>query len=830
MHHRHFPETVTRMINLGLPSQTGQPAFLAGGGELARLIAAFDWTTTSLGSIETWSSSLKSTIGLILRSPVPIVTLWGENGIMIYNDAYSGFAGRRHPYLLGSRVREGWPEVADFNDNVMKVGLAGGALSYQDQLLTLYRSGVAEQVWMDLDYSPILGEDGQPAGIVAIVVETTERVMAQRRLGEQARALETLNETLESRVAERTAERDQVWRNSRDLLAVAGADGIFRAVSPAWNRILGYQPEEVVGHHFLEFVYSEDATLSQSGFDQATNQHDLTNFENRFLHKDGTTRWISWHTSAEGGLVYGYGRDVTDEKARERTLELEQARFRTIYETTSQLMGFLEVDGTLIASNPASLDAIGVSFDQVEGAKFWNTPWFSGTPGMPEMMRQAIATAASGQAIRLPIELQLPTGETRHYDFGLTPVRNSAGEVVQLVPEAFDLTAQRKVEEQLRQAQKMEAVGQLTGGIAHDFNNLLTGITGSLELLGTRLAQRRLEDAERYIATARGAADRAAALTHRLLAFSRRQTLAPRPTDVVGLVASMEELISRTTGPSVAVEVTSCESVWTTMVDPNQLESALLNLCINARDAMPSGGRLTIATANCWLDASTAHTYDLPPGQYVTLHVTDTGTGMTPDVVARAFDPFFTTKPTGMGTGLGLSMIYGFARQSGGQARIRSKLGEGTDVCLYLPRYPGEAEDAEPYGDLDEAPRAADAETVLVVDDEPSIRMLVAEVLEDLGYSAIEAVDGATGLAVLRSTRTLDLLITDVGLPHGMNGRQLADAAREMRPDLKVLFITGYAENAVLSRGHLASGMHVMIKPFAMEALASRIRTIITET
>jgi len=812
------------------PPGDAQRAFLGGGGELARLIVAFDWATTPLGAIETWPPSLKSTIGLILRSPVPIVTLWGEDGIMIYNDAYSGFAGGRHPQLLGSRVRQGWSEVADFNDNVMKVGLAGGTLSYQDQELTLYRSGAAEQVWMDLNYSPILDEDGRPVGVIAIVVETTERVTAQRRLGEQARTLEILNETLESRVAERTAERDRVWRNSRDLLVVIGSDGIFRAVSPAWTRILGYQPEDAVGTHFLQFVHPDDAGLSQGGLDQAAAKKNLTNFENRLLHKDGPTRWISWHTSVEGDLVYGYGRDVTDEKLRERTLELEQARIHTIYETTSQLMGFLEVDGRLIAANRASLEAIGVGLEEVKGFKFWDTPWFAGTPGMPETVRRAVEAAAGGQTLRLPLELRLPNGETRHYDFGLTPVRNSAGEVVQLVPEAFDLTAQRKVEEQLRQAQKMEAVGQLTGGIAHDFNNLLTGIAGSLELLGNRLTQRRLDDAQRYIAMARGAADRAAALTHRLLAFSRRQTLAPRPTDVVQLVADMEELISRTTGPSVAVDVTAVDCVWTTMVDPNQLENALLNLCINARDAMPDGGRLTIATGNRSLDAIAALSHELAPGQYITLRVSDNGAGMTPEVVARAFDPFFTTKPTGMGTGLGLSMIYGFVRQSGGQVRIQSELGAGTSVCLYLPRHLGDTANAEPRGVLDDAPRAAGGEAVLVVDDEPSIRLLVVEVLQDLGYSAIEAVDGATGLAILRSPRTVDLLITDVGLPNGMNGRQLADAAREMRPHLKVLFITGYAENAVLRGGNLAPGMHVMIKPFAMEALASRIRAIITES
>ncbi len=353
-------------------------------------------------------------------------------------------------------------------------------------------------------------------------------------------------------------------------------------------------------------------------------------------------------------------------------------------------------------------------------------------------------------------------------------------------------------EEQLRQSQKMEAVGQLTGGLAHDFNNLLIGITGSLELLGTRIGQGRLEDLDRYAAAAQSAAKRAAALTHRLLAFSRRQTLDPKPTEVNRLVGGMEELIRRAVGPAVGIEVVGAVGLWPTLVDPPQLENALLNLCINARDAMPDGGRLTIETANRWLDQRAAHERDLQPGQYVSLCVSDTGTGMTPKVIAKAFDPFFTTKPLGQGTGLGLSMIYGFVRQSGGQARIYSEAGQGTMVCLYLPRHLGAVDTAEAMPDLSDAPRAGQGETVLVVDDEPTVRMLVMEVLGELGYAAIEAADGASGLRVLLSDARVDLLVTDVGLPGGMNGRQMADAARINRPDLKVLFITGYAENGVI--------------------------------
>jgi PAS domain S-box-containing protein len=679
--------------------------FLIGGGAVGELIRAFDWAATPLGPIAQWPQSLKTTVGLILRSPVPIVTLWGVDGIMIYNEAYSGFAGRRHPALLGSKVREGWHEIAEFNDNVMKVGLSGGTLAYRDQELTLFRDGAPEAVWMNLDYSPVLGENGEPAGVIAIVVETTGKVQAEHRLRVAAEELATLNRELERRVAERTADRDRVWRNSRDLLAVISPDGTFRAVNPAWTAILGHDPAEVAGHSFREFIWPEDADMTAAGLQAAATKQNLTGFENRYRHKDGSARWISWHTSVEGDYVYAYGRDITAEK--------EQA------------------------------------------------------------------------------------------------------------------AALSRAEEQLRQAQKMEAVGQLTGGIAHDFNNLLTGIIGSMDMMQTRVAQGRIGDLNRYIVAARNSADRAAALTHRLLAFSRRQTLDPKRTEINRLVAGMEDLIRRTMGPSVTVEVVAAAGLWTTNVDQNQLESALLNLCINAHHAMPHGGRVTIETGNRWLDERAARMRDLAPGQYVSLSVSDTGSGMTEEVRARAFDPFFTTKPIGMGTGLGLSMIYGFVRQSGGHVRIYSELGHGTVVTLYLPRSTGPADDAETLDNLPPVAQAVQGETVLVVDDEETVRMLVRELLEELGYAMLEAEDGAGGLAIVDSGTRIDLLVTDVGLPGGMNGRQLADAARARRPDLKVLFITGFAENAVVGQGHMEPGMHVMTKPFAMDLLAAQVRAII---
>ena len=382
-------------------------------------------------------------------------------------------------------------------------------------------------------------------------------------------------------------------------------------------------------------------------------------------------------------------------------------------------------------------------------------------------------------------------------------------------------------EEALRQAQKMEAVGQLTGGLAHDFNNLLAGITGSLEMIGTRLAQGRSSDVEKYLSAAQGATRRAAALTHRLLAFARRQTLDPRPLVVNDLLPDLVELVGRTVGPQIAVESVAAAGLWATSVDANQLENALLNLCINARDAMPDGGRLTIETANKWVDASTSKQRGLDEGQYVTVCVSDTGVGIDKDTLEKVFEPFFTTKPMGEGTGLGLSMVYGFARQSHGHVRIYSEVGQGTMVCLYLPRHCGEVQAAETHVAADAPQLGSGGKSVLVIDDEPVIRMLVVDALEEMGFECAEAEDGPGGLTILERAERLDLLITDVGLPGGLNGRQVADRARELRPGLKVLFITGYAENAALNHGHIGPGTRVLTKPFSVSELTSRIESLL---
>jgi signal transduction histidine kinase/ActR/RegA family two-component response regulator len=385
-----------------------------------------------------------------------------------------------------------------------------------------------------------------------------------------------------------------------------------------------------------------------------------------------------------------------------------------------------------------------------------------------------------------------------------------------------------RMEQDLRQSQKMEAVGQLTGGIAHDFNNLLTGIVGSLDLMRSRITQGRTESLLRYLDTAMASANRAAALTHRLLAFARRQPLDPKITDANALIVGMSDLLRGTISEAIDLRIKAAVGLWPTLCDPHQLENAILNLAINARDAMPNGGTLTIETCNGHLADTNA---DLRPGElpdeYVCIVVSDTGTGMPPEVIARAFDPFFTTKPLGQGTGLGLSMIYGFAKQSEGHARIESEVGKGTAIKIYLPRHHGDAASVAGPAVAAEMQRGT-GETILVVEDEHVVRELIAEVLQELGYLVLQAVDGPAGLRILRTSRRIDLLVTDVGLP-GLNGRQLADQAREGRPTLKVLFITGYAETAASASGFLDAGMAMITKPFPMETLVARIRAMIED-
>jgi len=542
--------------------------------------------------------------------------------------------------------------------------------------------------------------------------------------------------------------------------------------------------------------------------------------------------------------------DVTVAVQREQVLrERQNARYDAVVNSAPDAILTLDVQGLIQLANPSAAREFGYALRELVGLEMtalldapetWNELWTNVLEG--NVMHRPVEVTArrkDGSASFLEVSAARWQSDTRVFVTAIlrdVNERRAAEEALRHLNQTLEERVEERTQEllraedQLRQAQKMEAVGQLTGGIAHDFNNLLAGIVGSLDLMQTRITQGRTETVERYAKAAMSSAQRAAALTHRLLAFARRQPLDPKPVNANQLIASMEDLLRRTIGPLHALEIVTAGGLWTTLCDPNQLESAILNLAINARDAMPDGGQLTIETSNAYLDEAYAGAQpDLRPGQYVAICISDTGTGMPPDVIERVFEPFFTTKPMGQGTGLGLSMVYGFAKQSEGHVKIYSEVGQGTTIRIYLPRHRGAAQEEPSTMPFTEAPRAEAGETVLVVEDEPVIRNLIVEVLQDLGYRALEASDGPAGLKVLQSRQRIDLLVTDVGLP-GINGRQLADAARETRHSLKVLFITGYAENAMLANGFLDPGMEMITKPFAVEALAARIRSMIQGT
>ena len=559
-------------------------------------------------------------------------------------------------------------------------------------------------------------------------------------------------------------------------------------------------------------------------------------------HKDGAYRWFLSKAvpvrNAEGEVIrwIGTNTDIHDEKAaasdlasrnsklEERVEESMRDRER-MWRLSTDLMLVTSLDGTILAANPAWQMTLDWSDSGLAGTSFLDLVH----PDEREATDREIAKLPYNTGHRnSPMRLRHRDGSYRWIAWTAVPddrFIHAVGRDITTEKAASD--ALQRTEEALRQSQKMEAVGQLTGGIAHDFNNLLTGVIGSLDLLKSRIAQGRAADAARYIDGAMSSAYRAAALTHRLLAFSRRQPLDPRPVNANELVTSMDELFRRTMSEAIRVEFVATADLWLTLCDQNQLESALLNLVINARDAMSDGGAIVIESANVECDDTClSEQRDLAPGDYVVLSVTDTGSGMPHDVIEKAFEPFFTTKPIGQGTGLGLSMVYGFVKQSGGHVAISSEPEKGTTVSIYLPRYCGEGKNDQAPPESTGKHLAKSDETVLVVEDETIVRTLVVDMLGDLGYRVLDAEDGASALTILQSTQQVDLLLTDVGLP-GLNGRQLADAARDLRPALKILFMTGYVEHKLLMNGFLGPRMEVIAKPFAGDVLAAKVEHMI---
>ena len=692
----------------------------------------------------------------------------------------------------------------------------GGSYSHQYRV----KRTDGNYYWVEANGRVEVDESGRALRFPGVLVDVqgSRAIRAERDVA--LARLRALNAELERKVTAQSLARGRTWQLSSDILAVVNANGLFEAHNPAWERVLGWSEEDITQSTLFDLLHPDDEHAMRQAWRALLNRETATlKVENRVRHKRDGWRWLSWSTVIDERRIYCSARDITTERKRQMALIERTAERDRLWSTTNDLMGTAKVDGFLKAINPAWTTLLGWSEQELLNQRF-------SARIVAEDMTATVAVLrrlqAKEEVTGFVNRLICRDGSRKSIMWTAKP---DAG-TDQFFLVGRDVTDQRLAEESLRQSQKMEAVGRLTGGLAHDFNNLLAGISGALELMELRLASGRTDDIDRYMGTARDAAQRAAVLTHRLLAFSRRQTLAPRACDVDALIGTLVELIQRTVGPAIEVEHVSQAGVWTVLVDVSQFENALLNLCINARDAMPDGGRIRIQTRNERINAERSKQLEIAAGEYLTISVADNGEGMSAEVLAQAFEPFFTTKPLGQGTGLGLSMIYGFAKQSGGQMRMHSTVGVGTDVRLYLPRFAGqpdrEAAGVEPV-QLD---HAQTEQTVLVLDDEPSVRMLVVDVLEELGYATLEAADAPSGLSILESGARIDLLISDVGLPGGMNGRQIADQALETRPDLKILFITGYAETMLVRDEDLDDQITVLTKPFSIGALARAVRSL----
>jgi PAS domain S-box-containing protein len=649
----------------------------------------------------------------------------------------------------------------------------------------------------------------------------------------------------------------------------ADLDGRHLMVNQRYCELVGRPLDEVLRLRLQDLTHPDDVAANLAAWRHMIATGESFVIEKRYQRPDGSVAWVNNRVSllrAEDGTPHAAIAvviDVTERKRAEDALRqltgsLEQRvaeRTEALAAANRQLMSQIdgrlqaqaalrrerEFSGLVIESSSEGVIAIDTALRHT----LWNaaaeamtglprasvlgrtmTEIFPKIAGSPVEAAWLNALAGRTSALQDRTFSIVQTGRSGIYDASFAPLRDADGAIVGALSLLRDITAQRRAEEALRQAQKMEAVGQLTGGVAHDFNNLLTVIAGNIETLQRRLPEE--SKLHRLTEAALRGTDRAATLTHRLLAFSRRQPLDPKPVDPNKLVAGLSELLRRTLGETIAVETVVGAGSWRICCDPNQLDSALLNLAVNARDAMPDGGKLTIETANSYVDeAYAAAQVEMAPGQYVVIAVTDTGTGMAPEVVEKAFEPFFTTKGVGRGTGLGLSQVYGFVKQSGGNVKIYSEPGRGTTIKLYLPRLPDAAAEAEPAPAAAPAPAGTRHETILVVEDDEDVRHFSVEQLRELGYDVLEAPDGPSALALVERHPEILLLFTDVALPGGLDGKQLAAAAQRQRPQLKILFTTGYARNAIVHHGALEPNVELIVKPFTYASLAGKIRQVL---
>lgn len=794
-----------------MTASTTEPArvepFLEGGGELGALIRAHDWTATPLGDPSTWPQSLRTTVRLMLNTNHPVLIFWGEDLTILYNDAYRATMGpERHPSSLGARGRLVWDEIWDIiGPEIDQVMRGDGATWNVERLVPVTRHGSREDVYWTYSYSPIDDESavGGIGGVLVICSDVTEQHRVKETLtSERARLLE-------------------LFRQAPGFICVLnGPDHVFELVNDSYRRLIGGrdpvgQPvrealPELAGQGFYELLDSVYRTGTPFVGEAVPIMLDLdgTGMVMRYLN------FIYQPILDLDGTVTGIvveGQDVTGTRTAELRLHAVLDTYAAIFDFSRDLICTLDENGVFASVSPRSRELLGYDPEELVGRPSIEFV----LPADRRRTRETFAEILQGQpTVSFENRLVRSDGE-------LVPLLWSGvwvAEQSMIVAVARDLSERIRTEELLRQTQRAEALAGLTGSVAHDFNNLLTVIVGNAELLSELL-----EDDPRTGPMAGmilESAERAADLTQRLLAFSRRQHLEPEPVDLGELIASMEPRVRATLGTHVEVDIRIQTGLWLAMLDVGRMETTLVDLCANARSAMPDGGRLSIEVANFTSDGSDGSVHGhVAPGEYVMVSVSDTGSGIPADELTRVFDPFFTTRAVGEGRGLGLSMAQGFIEQSRGGLTIYSEPGEGTTVRMYLPR----SLDSQ-SARAERAAVVGGDETILLVDDDPLVRRFAAGRLLDLGYTVIEATNGQEALEILVQRDDVDLVFTDVVMPGGMTGAQLVQQASLVRPGIAILYTSGYTRDALDRHGESDAQVHLLGKPYSLEALARHVR------
>jgi PAS domain S-box-containing protein len=788
-------------------------------GEMPRLVLEKDWAKTPLGPVEAWPQSLKLAVATVLASGFPLCVRWGEQLVSIYNDAYAPVLGSKHPAALGQTADQVWPEIA--NELVpLNLAILRGehpAFFEKNYLWRLHHEGVPQDARFTASYSPIPDANAPNGigGIFVIALNTTEEYRTDQQL-------RRITQQLEDEVAQRTRERDRVWELSEDLMAVTDFEGKIHSANPAWKRLLDWSEDELKQMTVEDLRHPDDAPAAKVQRARLASGQPQARMENRFRHKDGSWYWFNWTLAADNGLIYVIGRNINRDGDVTQRVRDSERDFRTLVDAVTDYAIFrLTPDGTVASWNAGAERAKGYLAGEIIGkhVRTFHTPEDQADGVAEQLLKQAAREGraeAEGWRVR-------KDGSRFWAHVVIDPIYDENGNLSGFAKITKDITerqeaqlALQRTQEQLSQAQKMDALGQLTGGIAHDFNNMLMVVGGYTQFLKQRLHEPK---DKRAIEAIEFAASRAESLTRQLLTFSRRQSLNRTTVKLVECFDAMRDILDTTAKGNVALDIAIPEGTWPVTIDVNEFEVAIINLIVNARDAMPKGGRIKITTHNETIDERrpVAHLR----GDFVVLEVEDEGSGIPPDIVPKVFDPFFTTKSVEKGTGLGLSQVYGFVHQAGGTVRLTSKVDVGTKVALYLPR---SREATIPVQDEQGTRLIGGNETILLVEDNPDVQSVAAGMLEELGYSVRTADSAARALDVLKSDN-IHLVLTDIVLPGTMDGLALGHHITREQPGIKVLLTTGYAQTTTDPRNPFV----VLRKPYQLATMARAVRNALDQ-